>query len=145
MTGRQDTAEEIVQDAFIKYYERQDTLPKDDGLKYWMIRVVKNQALNHEKRRLREAKAFQRYFHEPKPAMGPEGEKSLVRSDTIQEVQEALLKVPYNLRIVLVLKEYTGFNYAEIAKMLNISEGNVKVRVFRARAQLASLLPKEGT
>jgi RNA polymerase sigma-70 factor (ECF subfamily) len=41
---------------------------------------------------------------------------------------------------VLVLKEYAGFAYSEIGKMLNITEGNVKVRVFRARARLAQLL-----
>jgi RNA polymerase sigma-70 factor (ECF subfamily) len=44
------------------------------------------------------------------------------------------------MREVLVLKEYTDFSYAEIGKMLLITEGNVKVRVFRARAQLAKLL-----
>ena len=41
---------------------------------------------------------------------------------------------------MLVLKEYAGFAYAEIGKMMNITEGNVKVRVFRARARLAQLL-----
>jgi RNA polymerase sigma-70 factor (ECF subfamily) len=37
------------------------------------------------------------------------------------------------LREVLVLKEYGGMNYKEIGKVLGISEGNVKVRAFRAR------------
>jgi RNA polymerase sigma-70 factor (ECF subfamily) len=38
------------------------------------------------------------------------------------------------------LKEYSEMNYKEIGKVLGISEGNVKVRVFRARERLAVLL-----
>lgn len=144
ITGRQDVAEEMVQEAFIKYYERQHLLPKDEGVKYWLIRVCKNLALNYEKRKGRERKAVQRWFHEPKAGGEPEGEKKVVQEESKIEVQAALEKVPYNLRIVLILKEYGGFNYNEIAEMLNISEGNVKVRVFRARNQLAAILGKEG-
>ena len=46
------------------------------------------------------------------------------------------------MRIVLTLKEYSGLNYKEIGKILNISEGNVKIRVFRARQQLGEYLKK---
>jgi RNA polymerase sigma-70 factor (ECF subfamily) len=48
--------------------------------------------------------------------------------------------LPENLRIVLTLKEYAEMNYREIGRVLGISEGNVKVRVFRARERLALLL-----
>jgi RNA polymerase sigma-70 factor (ECF subfamily) len=41
---------------------------------------------------------------------------------------------------VLTLKEYAELNYREIGRVLGISEGNVKVRVFRARERLALLL-----
>ena len=42
--------------------------------------------------------------------------------------------------MVLVLKEYAEMNYKEIGRVLGISEGNVKVRVFRARERLSVLL-----
>ncbi len=48
----------------------------------------------------------------------------------------------YKLRIALILKEYAGYPYADIARILKISESNVKVRVFRARAHLAKNLQK---
>lgn len=143
ITGRQDISEEVVQEAFIKYYERQHLLPHDEGIKYWLIRVVRNLALNYEKRRGREKKAMEKVFHESRPDVAPDGEKNVVQAETVQEVQEALMKIPYNLRVVLVLKEYGGFSYSEIGKMMNITEGNVKVRVFRARSQLAQILGKE--
>jgi RNA polymerase sigma-70 factor (ECF subfamily) len=43
----------------------------------------------------------------------------------------------------LILKEYGELNYKEIGRSLGISEGNVKVRVFRARERLAGLLNAE--
>ncbi|OHD13704.1 MAG: hypothetical protein A2Z96_07315 [Spirochaetes bacterium GWB1_48_6] len=142
ITGREDVAEEIVQEAFIKYYERVDILPRDEGVKYWLLRVVRNLALNYEKRRGRERKAVEKFFHETRTVSTHEGESSLLKQVAVEEVQAALLEVPYNLRIVLILKEYAGFNYQEIAQMLGITEGNVKVRVHRARTQLGQHLNK---
>jgi RNA polymerase sigma-70 factor (ECF subfamily) len=42
--------------------------------------------------------------------------------------------------MVLIFKEYAEMNYKEIGRVLGINEGNVKVRVFRARERLAALL-----
>lgn len=140
MTGRREAAEEIVQEAFIKYFERQDILPTDEGLKYWLIRVARNLTLNHEKRKGRERRALERVFHEPTPRAEKSALDQMTDAESQGDVQRALLLLPENLRTVLVLKEYAGFAYAEIGKMLNITEGNVKVRVFRARARLAQLL-----
>ena len=52
-------------------------------------------------------------------------------------------KLPENLRIVLILREYAELNYKEIGRVLGITEGNVKVRVFRAREQLAKLIGED--
>jgi len=140
MVGKREVAEELVQEAFIKYYERREQLPTDDGLKYWLIRVVRNLTLNHEKRRGRERRALERVFYEPAIQQQPGALELIVGQEDKEAVQRALLVLPVKMREVLVLKEYTDFSYAEIGKMLLITEGNVKVRVFRARAQLAKLL-----
>jgi RNA polymerase sigma-70 factor (ECF subfamily) len=142
ISGRVDIAEEVVQEAFIKYLERIDDLPGDVGARYWLIRVVKNLSLNHEKRKGRERKAVERFGREPKRSGEPEGEKQVMAEESLSEVQQALGKLPEKLRTVLVLKEYIGFPYSEIGEILGITEGNVKVRVFRARAQLAKYFEK---
>ena len=51
--------------------------------------------------------------------------------------------LPDNLKEVLILKEYADMNYKEIGRQLGITEGNVKVRVFRAKAQLLKLIGEE--
>ena len=66
-----------------------------------------------------------------------------MKEETVTAVQSALNQLPEKLRMVLVLKEYGGLNYRDIGTILGISEGNVKVRVFRAREQLEKIFKEE--
>mgnify|MGYP003563853395 CR=1 FL=1 len=66
ITTDMEVAEELCHDAYIKLYERLDQLPDQNQAKYWLIRVVKNMALNHAKRKGRERKAYERVLYEPK-------------------------------------------------------------------------------
>lgn len=142
ITGSVSVSEDLCQEAFIRYYERRDKLPGGDQAKFWLIRVVKNLAYNHEKRKGRERMAYEKFYHEPKRAETNEGERSILEDESKKAVQEALLKIPYKLRMVLILKEYGEMDYKDIASSLKISEGNVKVRVFRARKLLSEYLEK---
>ncbi|MDR0464235.1 MAG: RNA polymerase sigma factor, partial [Treponema sp.] len=126
-------------ESFFLLFEKNMVFPNQEEAKYWLIRVVKNAALNYAKRKDRERKAYQRAFREDH-RQEETGEGLLVKKETSEEVQTALDKLPENLRIVLILKEYAEMNYKEIGRILGISEGNVKVRVFRARERLAALL-----
>ncbi len=67
----------------------------------------------------------------------------MIKKEITDTVQKALAKLPQKLKTVLVLKEYGNLSYREIASMLHITESNVKVRVFRARALLEELLGEE--
>lgn len=142
ITGSVSVSEDLCQEAFVRYYERIDKLPGGDQAKFWLIRVVKNLAYNHEKRKGRERLAYEKYYHEPKKAETNEGERNILEDESKKAVQEALLKIPYKLRMVLILKEYGEMDYKDIAASLKISEGNVKVRVFRARKLLSEILDK---
>ena len=137
ITGSAEAAEDLCQESFFRLYEKNMVFPNTEEAKYWLIRVVKNAALNYAKRKDRERKAYQRAFREDRRSQET-GEELLVKKETKQEVQSALDKLPDNLRIVLILKEYAEMNYKEIGRVLGISEGNVKVRVFRARERLVS-------
>jgi len=139
VTGNAEAAEDLCQDSFFRLYEKNMVFPNPEEAKYWLIRVIKNAALNYAKRKERERKAYQKAFKEDYRQVET-GEGMLVKKETGEEVQSALSKLPENLRMVLILKEYAEMNYKEIGKALDISEGNVKVRVFRARERLAALL-----
>jgi RNA polymerase sigma-70 factor (ECF subfamily) len=144
ITNSEEAAEDLCQEAFFRLYEKKMIFPNPEEAKYWLIRVVKNAALNYAKRKDRERKAYQRAFREDSRAEET-GEDFLIKEETRHEIQEALEKLPENLRMVLILKEYGELNYKEIGRALGISEGNVKVRVFRARERLTGLLARDGS
>lgn len=134
-----EAAEDLCQESFFRLYEKNIVFPNHEEAKYWLIRVVKNAALNYAKRKERERKAYQKAFHED-TRQEENGEKLLIKKEIREEVQKALDMLPENLRMAIILKEYTEMNYKEIGKVLGISEGNVKVRVFRARERLEKFL-----
>jgi RNA polymerase sigma-70 factor (ECF subfamily) len=134
-----EAAEDLCQDAFFRLHEKNMVFPRPEEATYWLIRVVKNAALNYAKRKQRERRAYQRAFKE-ESRQTETGEGQLVKKETKEEILEALDKLPENLHMVLIFKEYAELNYKEIGRVLGISEGNVKVRVFRARERLAALL-----
>jgi RNA polymerase sigma-70 factor (ECF subfamily) len=142
IAGSEEAAEDLCQEAFFRLHEKEMVFPSPDEAKYWLIRVVKNAALNYAKRKDRERKAYQRAFREVNQNQET-GEQVLLKKESKTEIREALASLPENLRMVLILKEYAELNYKEIGRALGISEGNVKVRVFRARERLAGLLQGE--
>ncbi|MDD3980743.1 MAG: RNA polymerase sigma factor [Spirochaetales bacterium] len=157
-----EAAEDIVHDAFGKLVEKSLVFPTKNDAKYWLIRVVKNAAINYAKRKGRETKAYEKWWrNEATPVenaeagaltiketgteagIQPSVEEEVLRSEAAQELRRHLSLLPDKLKEVLVLKEYGGMNYKEIGKVLGISEGNVKVRAFRAREALLKRMKGE--
>ena len=135
----EEAAEDLVHDSYIKASEKSMVFPSLDDAKFWLIRVVKNASLNYAKRKVREAKAYHKVLYESKKS-SESADTSLLKEDAKRIALEALNKLPKSLREVLILREYGDLNYKEIGKVLGITEGNVKIRMFRAREQLEKLL-----
>jgi RNA polymerase sigma-70 factor (ECF subfamily) len=142
VTRSAEAAEDLCQDAFFKVFEKNMVFPSIDDAKFWLIRVVKNAALNYAKRKERERQVYQKAFRED-TRVTPTGEDDLVRKETANEVNAALDALPETMRVILILTENSGLSYKEIGRILGISEGNVKIRVFRAREKLHCLLEQK--
>ncbi len=138
----EEAAEDLVHDSLIKLNEKALVFPSLDEAKFWLIRVVKNASLNYAKRKVRERKAYEKALKEDR-RKSESGETELLKSDTVARTKQALEKLPANLKTVLVLREYGDLNYKEIGRILGITEGNVKVRIFRAREQLSKIIGEE--
>lgn len=138
----EEAAEDIVHDSLIKADEKNMIFPSLNDAKYWLIRVVKNASLNYVKRKDREKKAYEKALYEDHRKVDS-GEVDLLKADAIKRTKEALEKLPPKLKEALVLREYGDLKYEEIGKILGITEGNVKVRIFRAREQLTKLIGEE--
>lgn len=142
IVGSMEVAEDICQETFIRFYNKNIRFPSLDESRYWLIRVAKNLAFNYYRRREREYRAVKRLRNE-KPLADDGGLDFIFKEETEKIVKKALDSLPEKLKSVLVLKEYGGLSYRDIAKVLHISENNVKIRVFRARTALQQKIDKE--
>ena len=142
IVGSMEVAEDICQEAFIRFYKSGTGFATDDEKRYWLIRVAKNLSFNFFKRRQREGRAVVKLEKESK-TFDDGGIDTVFKNETEEIVKKALDSVPPKLRSVLILKEYGGLTYKEIAKILHISENNVKIRAFRARNFLEKMIDRE--
>lgn len=143
VTYNQDVAEDICQDAFIRFYDKDMVFPSMEDAKFWLIRVVKNLAINHIKRKMRETASLEKVMRGPQVNPFKDGATELLLQESTAAVRKAVSELPEIYKTVIVLREYAGLEYKDIAKVLKISESNVKVRVHRARKELEAKLDRE--
>ena len=140
----QEIAEDLVQEAFERFYVKNISFPTMDEAKYWLLRVSKNLALNHIRRNKREIQLVEKVKKLPGETVNFfDSSKAVIEDEERRNVREAVNSLPENLRSVIQLKEYSGLDYKAIGKVLGISETNVKVRVHRARKKLEEILAAE--
>ena len=140
----QEIAEDLVQEAFERFYVKNISFPTMDEAKYWLLRVSKNLALNHIRRNKREIQLVEKVKKLPGETVNFfDSSKAVIEEEERRNVREAVNSLPENLRSVIQLKEYSGLDYKAIGKVLGISETNVQVRVHRARKKLVEILAAE--
>ena len=132
ITGSRAAAEDAVQEALARAWERSERGERIESLPAWVTRV----AMNLSKSRLRRMKVEARHrevlaTHEADAADG-----SVSRVD----IGRALADLPRRQREATVLRYYVGLNVTEIADALDLSEGTIKATLFRARQALAVAL-----
>ena len=140
----QEIAEDLVQEAFERFYVKNISFPTMDEAKYWLLRVSKNLALNHIRRNKREIQLVEKVKKLPGETVNFfDSSKAVIEEEERRNVREAVNSLPENLRSVIQLKEYSGLDYKAIGKVLGISETKVKVRGHRARKKLEEILAAE--
>lgn len=140
-----EIAEDLVQDTFERFFVKNITFPSEEEAKYWLLRVVKNLALNHLRRNKRDLSLLEKVksspFHES--VNSRDSSIDAEKEEERKAVRDAVESLPESFRLVIQLKEYSGLDYKSIGKVLGISETNVKVRVHRARKKLEEILTEE--
>lgn len=143
VTYNLDVSEDICQDAFIRFFDKNMVFETMDDAKFWLIRVTKNLAINQIKRKAREIASIEKLKQVTPTSSYKDGASQLLFQESTESVRKAVAQLSEKYKTVIVLKEYAGLNYKQISKILNISESNVKVRVHRARKELEVLLGRE--
>jgi RNA polymerase sigma-70 factor (ECF subfamily) len=77
-------------------------------------------------------------------AQGPGAQEQLIRDDLASAVRRAIERLPAEQREVVILKEYQGLTFLEIAQALDVPVSTVKTRLYRGLGQLRLRLEGEG-
>ena len=106
-----------------------------DEVRFWLFRVARNFALNELNRRGTRQRLFGKVVDAFR-AETPNPAERLEAAERKEMVLDLLKHLPEHQRAALLLREQEEMSYSEIARVLNVSEGKVKVDIFRARTTL---------
>jgi RNA polymerase sigma-70 factor (ECF subfamily) len=135
LTGCAEDALDLLQEAFLRAYEKLDRFHGESSFYTWIYRIAVNLALSDRRKRR----------HESSAALtgDPSGDRALddpavplERAERDERIQEALDALAPDHRAVVVMKEYDGLRYEEIGAMLGVPVGTVRSRLHRARCEL---------
>ena len=126
-------AEDVIQDTFVQYYTTKKEFDSEEHIRAWLIRVAVNKAKNVTRTFWRRNKVSIEDFTEMLAFETPESETLF----------ETVMQLPKKYRILIHLYYYEDYSVGEIAKILKLSESNVKTRLMRGRAKLREVLKEE--
>lgn len=152
ITGSREDAEDVLQDTLLSALEHLPTFRGDAAFGTWLYRIAMHNAF----RVLRQRKGnivsfkdltFERTEEDDEPIPHPEfiaewrDPAEVVEQKELRRIlEEAVEKLPKTYKAVFLLRDVEGLSTKEVAEILGISEGNVKVRLLRARLRLREIL-----
>jgi RNA polymerase sigma-70 factor (ECF subfamily) len=146
-SGRQADAEDLLQDAALRAFDGFGSLRQEAAGKAWLFTILVRTHLNRVRSAQRRAEtlasdldeiAFEEALGAWKPAPNPE--ELVLGRELRQRIGDALDGLGSDLRSIVHLVDVEGFPQREVARMLEIPEGTVASRLFRARRLLRDLL-----
>jgi len=147
MVRNEDEALDLSQEAWIKGWQRLKQFQGDSSFVTWMTRVTINVCLDHLRKRKRERAESIEQMDEDSggverqmPVDVPDPIAGLDRQELRVRIDKALGQLSEAHRTSLVLHEFEGLEYKEIARRMECSIGTVMSRLFYARRRMASLL-----
>lgn len=138
MTGREEDARDAAQDAFLTALTKLSSFRGEAAFTTWLHRVTVNACYDLLRKRQRQPmldRGDELPGPEPPPAPDPADEASLSI-----DVRRALLEVPEDFRVVMILHDVQDLPQESVAAILGIPVGTVKSRLHRGRVALAKAL-----
>ena len=149
--GHPDDAEDVMQDALLKTYQRVRQIEDPGAFRTWLYTTVKNACLMKRRRHVGEPAAFVSIEQAGEDDGGTATTVDV--ADTSQPVDQrliddwmdarlrsALAGLPPDYRLVLIMREIEGLSTKDVATIAGISEANVKARLHRGRLMLRKRL-----
>lgn len=137
LTDKKSDISDLTQETLLKMAKSLPTLREVKHFKTWLNRIVTNVFYDYARKNSDKFVDFDmEKLNEIKDKIGCEPGERCLFSEIEKLIKAALMTLPQNLRITLVLREYEGLSYEDISKITNTTLGTVKSRISRARLKL---------
>ena len=128
MLGSRADAQDAVQETFVRAWRALPRFRHDSAISTWLYRIVTRRALDKiASRRSTET------LDEVEVEAGPDPAQAAEDQERLRAVRRAIAKLPPDQRAALVLREFEGLSYQEVAQVLGASVPAIKTRIHRAR------------
>ena len=126
-------ADDIVQETFLQYYVAKKEFESEEHIRAWLLRVAINKAknVNHS------------FWRQNKVPLEEYMETLAFESPQEETLFETVMKLPEKYRIIIHLFYYEDYSVLEIAKLMKLTQSNVKVRLSRGRKLLKEALKED--
>lgn len=141
----QEDAEDLTQQVFIRAYKKYDSFRQESDVYTWLYRIAMNLCVDYIRGRKREIETVpvevnaddsHRSYWENIPDGELSHQNRLEQKELMGLIQETIADMKEKYRHVIILREFEGLSYEEIAKTLGISVKVVEIRLYRARNKL---------
>lgn len=136
-----EDAEDMVQETLIRVWKAIQQDDSIDNPEAFALTVCRNLCLDHLARREQQNIAFDEDVHD-RPDASQTPYEQMVSTEQTTRINTLLNTLPEKQRTAMQLRDIEGRTYREIADVMNITESDVKVNIFRARKAIRQLLLK---
>jgi len=140
-------AQDVAQEAFIKAYRALGNFRGESAFYTWLYRIAINTAKNYLVSRARRNSDYQvdiqdaEQIENAPQLQGMETpERLLFNQEIVETIKSAIENLPEEMRVAIMLREFEGMSYEEIAEAMDCPVGTVRSRIFRAREAIDSKL-----
>jgi len=138
-----DDATDIVQESFVKAYKNMGRFDEQYPFYPWLFRIAVNTSLNYQQKISRQRETFVKQNDEEINQLSASNGNPLeqaLQTELEEKIANAIAALPFDQRLVFILKTSEDLSYQEISEQLEISPGTVMSRLSRARGKLIELL-----
>lgn len=137
LTNKSEDIADLTQETLIKMIKNIRTIKNPSLFRQWLNRIISNMFYDYSKKHTdKNTEIDDEKINEIRDKLGCEPGEKCIFSEIERLIKTALMTLPKNLRLTLILREYEGLSYEDISKVTNTSLGTVKSRISRARLRL---------
>ena len=127
-------AEDVVQDTMIRVWNKREEWTQFGSIEAYCLTVAKNLAIDRSQKKEAQNVELTPEMEEESEASGPYDQ--LINKERMSIIHRLINELPEKQRLIMQLRDIEGESYKEIAKILNLTEEQVKVNLFRARQKV---------